>query len=119
MTYFGSRKALDRLLRSAGFESWTVHALQLRRHARVIHDLREFPLRHLRRLRRRKEQRPTLAYERSWAFQHEKQLLPYKFLLHGVWTSLFALLRMGGDCFERTPLGSEILNRNLLLVARR
>ncbi len=119
-TYFRTREELDRLLERAGFESWELYALKLRAHAEVLfRTFHERPLKLYRRLRDGNESASPQTYERTWAFQHRKRLERYKCLLHGAWTALFAGMRLGGDCFERTLLRDQILNHNLLCLARR
>lgn len=120
MTYFATRGELDRLLEEAGFERWHVWALRLRPWARRLYEsLHERPLRAYRRVRRGVAAARPLTYDDSWAFQRHRRLEPFKVLLHAGWLVLGAALRLGGDCFERTLLGEDILNRNLLLTAER
>jgi len=121
VTFFRERKELDRLLESAGFRAWTLHALRLRSHARFLFEFfHERPLRLLRRLRRtdRSGAKP-LAYEETWAFQKSRTLEPSKALLHAGWAGLLGALHAGGSAFEALPLGDDILNHDLLLLARR
>jgi hypothetical protein len=53
------------------------------------------------------------------SFRHRRQLQKYSYLLNGAWAALSAGIRLGGDCFRLTPVGENILNRNLLVTARR
>jgi 2-polyprenyl-6-hydroxyphenyl methylase/3-demethylubiquinone-9 3-methyltransferase len=118
--YFKTREEFDRLLRAAGFQDWTISAVKLRPHARFLYrECHERPLDVYRTFRSRKGMDRPLAYDKSWAFEQRKKLESFKYLLHGAWSILFAMMRVGGDCFERIPLGDDILNHNLLLLARR
>ena len=118
VTFFPKRADLDRMFRAAGFQKWAVYALNLRPYADGLYrEFHERPIQLLRRLRHGRGNGCPQTYDASWAFQHQKILEPCKFLVHGAWTVLSAALRMGGDCFERSPLGDEILNRNLLVLA--
>lgn len=120
VTFFRKREELDRLLDAAGFEDWAVYALQLRPHARILfEEFHERPLRALQWLRSRSGNQQALTYEETWAFQKGRYLEPFKYLLHLGWTVCSAGLHSGGDAFEILPLGEEILNQNLLLLARR
>lgn len=119
-TCFCTREEFDRLVRRAGFASWELYALKLGPYAEVLfRTLHERPLKLYRRLRDGNGSASPRTYDRTWAFQHRKRLERYRCLLHGAWTVLFAGVRLGGDCFERTLLRDQILNHNLLLVAQR
>jgi SAM-dependent methyltransferase len=119
MTHFSTRAELDRLLADAGFSSWTVSALKLRPYAGLLYTyLHERPIRAYRRRRRAVQDRP-LIYDQSWAFQHGARLEPFKYALHFAWAVLAVTMRLGGSLFSQTSLGEDILNRNLLVSARR
>jgi SAM-dependent methyltransferase len=120
-THFVRREDLEKLLDAAGFESWSIGSLRLRPHAhRVYQDLHERPLRLYRRLRSGGQDpgRP-LVYDDSWAFQQGRRLERYKVLVHAAWGVLAATMRLGGDCFEVTPVGEDMLHKNLLVLAQR
>ena len=118
--YFKTREEFDRLLQEAGFGSWTIDAVKLRPYARMLYrEFHERPLEVYRRFRARKSDGRPLLYDQTWTFKRRNQLESVKVVVHGVWNILFAAMRLGGDCFERIPLGNEILNHNLLLLARR
>lgn len=120
ITFFPHRWALDRMLEAAGFESWAIFAIPLRAHAQfVFEQFHERPLRALRRLGSRNGNKEPLTYQATWAFQKGKKLEPLKYLMHAGWTVFSGAVHAGGDAFELLPLGEEILNRNLLLLARR
>ncbi len=120
ISHFRTREELDRLFEAAGFESWAVYALRLRPHAGLLfRTFHEWPLRLYRRLRDANKGERPVAYDATWAFQHQRQLARHKYLLHGAWAVLFAGMRLGGDCFERTLLRDQILNHNLLCLAQR
>lgn len=120
ITHFRSRAELDELLRAAGFESWEIYALGLRPVARIVFRvLHEQPLRLIRALRNLRGGKRALNYDQTWTFRNQRRLEARKALLHSVWTLLIPLMRLGGDCFERKLLGSDILNHDLLVVASR
>jgi SAM-dependent methyltransferase len=121
ITYFRTRAELDHALQESAFSHWSLYSLRLTPYAQALFNaFHERPLALYRRLRLRTgQQHHPLAYDQTWAFQGGHRLGPYKPLLHGAWMALSAVMRLGGDCFERTPLKDEILNRNLLLLAVR
>ena len=120
ITHFKRREELNKLLHTAGFESWNVFALKLRPHARMVFRyLHEHPLRVFRFLLGRNAQGRAMTYDQTWAFRHQKSLERQRYILHAAWALLSAAMRLGGDCFRRTILGIEILNHDLLVVARR
>lgn len=120
VTYFSTRAELDRLMRRAGFEVWTIHSLRLRRYPQLVVDWGlERPLRLYRRVNPRGGRGEPLVYDDTWAFQHRHRLEPYKYVIHAAWAPLMGAMRLGGGCFARNLLGDDILNRNLLVLARR
>lgn len=120
VTFFRKRQELDHLLEAAGFETWAIFAIRLRPHARfVFEQFHERPMRILRWLRRRKGKEGALSYQATWAFNQGRRLEPLKCPMHFAWTVLAGVIYAGGDAFEFLPLGEEILNNNLLLLARR
>ncbi len=120
VTFFPARSELDRMFESAGFQWAEVYALRLRPYANLLYrELHERPMRLFRRLRSRSRQGRPQVYDATWAFQKRRSLEPYKCLGHAAWSLLFALLRLGGECFQRTLVGDEILNKNLLVLASR
>jgi len=120
VVYFRERATLDQLLQQAGFTSWSVYSLRLRPYADFIfREFHERPLRLFRSLQHRNGTPQPLVYHESWSFQHSERLENRKYLLHCAWSVLFGILRLGGDCFERTLLTSDIRDRNLLLLANR
>ncbi len=120
VTFFQERLELDRVLQAAGFETWALFAIRLRPHARfVFEQFHERPLQILQWLGSRKGKREPLSYQATWAFNHGRRLEPLKCPMHFAWTMLAGAIHAGGDAFEFVPLGEEILNNNLLLLARR
>jgi SAM-dependent methyltransferase len=120
VTYFPNRSELDELLREAGFANWRVYAVRLRPHAHALYEyLHERPLRVYRELRSGGVPSRPQIYDETWTFRHRQRVEPFKVALHAGWRVLAAAMRLGGDCFERTPLENDILNRNLLLMAER
>jgi 2-polyprenyl-3-methyl-5-hydroxy-6-metoxy-1,4-benzoquinol methylase len=120
ISYFATRAELAQHMAEAGFSEWSPHALRLTPHAqRLYNAFHERPLALYRRLRRRGGQDHPLVYDQTWAYQRGRGLGPYKLALHTAWMILSAAMRAQGDCFERIPLADDILNQNLLLLARR
>jgi SAM-dependent methyltransferase len=120
VTVFRKREDLDRLLEEAGFERWSVYALTLNPYAGFLYRaFHERPLHRYRRLRGQIRQDRPFIYDHTWAFQNWGRLEPFKVFPHGAWTALFAAMRLGGECFDRSLLGAKIFNHNLLVLARR
>jgi SAM-dependent methyltransferase len=120
VTCFRTRGELGNLLRAAGFEKWEMYALRLKPYAHFLfRQFHERALRAYRRWRNRNGLERAMTYENTWAFKNEGRLEPYRYLLHLAWAFLMAGTRLGGDCFERRLLGEEILNHDILLLARR
>ncbi len=120
ITYFCTRKDLDDIMRSAGFASWDVYALHLRPVADALYrTFHERPVTLYRRLRQGRGPVRPLNYDDVWAFQQGHRLEPYKYVFHGAWALLLAAMHLGGPCFTRESLGDAIVNRNLLVLARR
>jgi len=120
LTYFKTKAELDRLLHEAGFTSWTVGALRLRPWAHFVYEYgHEKPIRFYREQRSQTDLEHPLIYDQTWAFQHQRLLQPFKYLLHVSWTALAWLMRVGGPAFTQQVLEDRILNRNLLVLAKR
>jgi hypothetical protein len=68
-----------------------------------------------------RNQRPNRpqVYEDTWAFRHGQGFESYKCAIHSYWAALLLLMRAGGDVFERTPAGNDIIGKNLFVVAQR
>src|SRR2546428_14155007 len=81
--------------------------------------LRAPPTRAFRRYRSRNGLLRPLIYDESWAFQHGSRLEPFKYALHTAWLAMSVTMRVGGPVFARAPVGDDILNRNLIVLARR
>jgi SAM-dependent methyltransferase len=120
IAFFRKRKELETLLRAANFRSWEINALRLRPWTGLLFKLfHEQPLQVYRLWRDRRTSGKPMIYEQTWAFQNKDRLTPSKIVLHLAWSILFAWMRLGGDCFERIPLGDEIENYDLLVIGRR
>lgn len=120
ISFFQDRRELNGLLEAAGFETWNVFALRLRPHAGFIFEqFHEGPLRAARRLRGENGNQKPLAYEATWAFQKGQKLEALKYLMHVGWMACLGAVHLGGNAFDLLPLGEEILNHNLLLLAQR
>ena len=119
-THFRTRRELGRLLEEAGFTSWNVAAIRLRPYANLIYSYaHERPIRAYRHRRRGRNTGRPLVYDESWAFQHGRRLEPFKYALHVAWALLSGAMRLGGPAFAHMPLDDDILNRNLIVLARR
>jgi SAM-dependent methyltransferase len=120
ITYFRSRQEFDPLMYAAGFARWELYALRLRRHARVLfRAFHERPLQWFRALHERNGRPKPMTYDQTWAFQNRRRFEAHMPLLHAAWALLSAAMHCGGDCFERMELGSDLLNHDLLVLARR
>jgi SAM-dependent methyltransferase len=120
ISYFPRREDLDGVMQAAGFASWDVYALRLRPLANALYRVfHERPIELYRRLRDRGGTALPLNYDEVWAFQQGQRLERYKCAVHSVWTILAAFIHAGGPCFAREALGGAVVNRNLLVVARR
>lgn len=120
ISYFRTRAELDHALKESAFTRWSLYSLRLTPYAQALFNaFHERPLALYRRRRPREGQQHPLIYDQTWAFQGGHRLEPYKPLLHVAWMALSAAMRLGGNVFERTLLGDEILNNNLLLLASR
>jgi SAM-dependent methyltransferase len=120
ISFFRTRSELESILTESAFSSWSIHALRLRPYAQKLFNvLHEWPLTRYRQRRARAGQHHPLVYDQTWAFQGAGRLEPYKPLLHGAWGALAGAMRLGGPCFETTPVGDDILNQNLLVLATR
>jgi SAM-dependent methyltransferase len=119
-THYRTREDLDGQMREAGFSSWEVYGLKLLPHAGFLYGrLHERPLRFLRQIRNGRSGEESVLYDESWSFKNRARLARYRLLIHALWGAMLAAIWLGGRCFERTPLGEEIFNRNLLVLARR
>ncbi len=120
VTYFRTKRDLDDLMAKAGFAAWNVASLKLRPYAQTLYTyLHERPIRTYRRRRSTDGHERPLIYDESWAFQHGQRLEPFKYALHLAWAIMSAAMRLGGPPFAQTPVGDDILNRNLIVLARR
>jgi SAM-dependent methyltransferase len=119
VTYIRSKRELQGMVESAGFTQWTVHALHLRPFASVLYrEFHERPLTLYRRLRGHNGVDAPQNFDQTWTFQRGQKLERCKWILHLSWAGLIFTMRLGGDCFQRDPLG-EALDGNLLLLAQR
>jgi len=120
VTYVATRSALDGMLSDAGFTAWEVYALHLRRFSTFLFDaFHERPLRFLRSVRNRDGDARPQVYDQTWTLRSQRRLEPLKVPLNLAWTVLMTAMRLGGHCFERTPLHGESIDGNLLVLARR
>ncbi len=120
VTYFENRQHLDDLLRASGFTHWEIYSLRLRPYSNfVFRNLHERPLQFYRWLRRKQRPVRPQTYQDVWAFRARGSLERYKCLLHAFWSVVMFLLRARGDCFVRSLLYGEIMDRNLLVIAER
>ena len=120
VTCFEKRADLDALLYAAGFANWELYQLKLRPFARWIYrNLHERPLNIYRSLQQRKRPVRPQTFDKVWTFRNRGKLGKYKSPVYIIWIILIAAMRLGGDCFTRTRLDKDIMDRNLLIVARR
>lgn len=120
ITYIPTYAELSDLLAASCVGTWQTFALQLRPHAAALYSFfHEWPLRHLRRLRRPDGNRLPQIFDDTWAFQRGQRLESSKVPIHAYWSALSAAMRIGGRCFKRTRLEGGSLECNLLLLARR
>lgn len=120
VTFFENRKDLDELLRASGFKHWEIYSLSLRPYSNFLfHNLHERPLQFFRWLWRRHRPVRPQTYQDVWAFRARGGLERYKCILHVFWWAMMCVLRAAGDCFVRTRLENEIMDRNLLVIAER
>lgn len=120
VTYFERWTDLHNLLQAAGFKNCEVYALRLRPYAELLYrNLHEKPLSFYRWLRRNERPDRPQTFENVWTFQHGARLERYRIVLHFAWMMLMGACRWGGDCFTRTPVGEDIMDKNLLIVAQR
>jgi SAM-dependent methyltransferase len=120
VTFFEKRSDLDGMLERAGFQSWEVFQLNLRPFAGWIYRIfHEKPLNFYRRKQQRNRPDRPQTYESVWTFKNRSRLERYRSVLNVCWTIMITIMRLGGDCFRRTRLGDDIMDRNLLVIARR
>lgn len=110
---------MDRLLGDAGFESWQVYRLRLRPYARLLYScFHEYPRKLYQRVRGHREALDAQIYDQTWSYQHGQKIEPLRYALHTAWTLFFAAVRLGGACFERSPVRGGSADGNLLVLAR-
>lgn len=118
VTCFRTRRELDELFADAGFTHWEVYQLTLRPYAAALFKYcYSYPLEAYRHLCGRKAR--AINYDQSWALTNEDKLQLCRVPINTAWKALGALMSIGGDAFQRTPLSTDILHRNLLLLATR
>ncbi len=120
VTFFERWDDLHDLLRAAGFKNCEVYSLRLRPFADFLfRNLHERPLSFYRWVRRRERASRPQTFENVWTYRHGSRLQKYKGLIYVAWMTLMAACRAGGDCFMRTQLNDDIMDRNLLVLAER
>lgn len=120
VTYFERRADLDEILQAAGFRSWRVYSLKLNPLAQwVYNNCHEKPLNLYR--RRKQKDRPVRPqdFDTVWTTRNRSSIEKYKSVLYVIWWTMITVMRLGGDCFLRTELAEDILNKNLLVIAER
>jgi len=60
-----------------------------------------------------------MTYEATWTFRKGQKLETLKYRVHVGWMACLGAVHSEGDAFEVLPLGEDILNNNLLLLAQR
>jgi SAM-dependent methyltransferase len=120
VTYFERWADLRSLLQAAGFKNCEAYSLKLRPWADFFfRNLHERPLNIYRRIRQRERPSRPQTFDNVWTFRRGTRLQKYRCPIHMIWLMLMAACRLGGDCFMRTPLSDDIMDRNLLVIARR
>lgn len=120
VTYFETKKELDRLMEAAGFGQWRFYALKLKPGARSLYGFfHERPLKLYRRLREKNGNYKPQTYEETWAFKKGRRIESLRIPLNAAWMMLGVLMRMAGASFEIRPLEGSIADCNLLVLARR
>jgi SAM-dependent methyltransferase len=120
VTYFERWADLHNLLQAAGFKNCEVYSLRLRPYSEFLfRNLHEKPLNFYRWLRRNERPNRPQTFENVWTFQHGARLEKYRCVLHLAWMMLMGACRWGGDCFTRTPVAEDIMDKNLLIIAER
>ena len=100
------------LLDQAGFSRAQIFAVSIRPFAAAAYKLlHEFPLSIYRHIRKGDRDARPQTYEATWAFQQRLRLNRYKLAVHSYWQILDVLLRLGGDVFQRSPAGGDILGK--------
>jgi hypothetical protein len=118
VTYFERWTDLHNLLRAAGFKNCEVYSLRLRPYSEFLfRNLHEKPLNFYRWLRRNERPNRPQTFDNVWTFQHGARLEKYRCVLHLAWMMLMGAFRWGGDCFARTPVAENIMDKNLLIIA--
>jgi len=120
VTYFERWADLRSLLQAAGFKNCEVYSLHLRPFADFsFRNMHERPLNFYRRIRRRERPSRPQTFDNVWTFRHGTRLQKYRCPIHMIWLMLMGACRLGGDCFMRTRLSEDIMDRNLLVIAQR
>ena len=120
VTWFQKRAELEQLISNAGFRRFELSRLVLNNYAAALYSsLHEWPLRFLRWARSGNRGSRPQAYNQTWAFKnrHRAQLL--KPLLHFYWETVLLGLRLVRPVFRKEPLGEDILNNQILILATR
>jgi SAM-dependent methyltransferase len=120
VTWFTDLAVLEAMLERAGFASWSIYAVRLRRVTAALYAvLHEWPLRLYRRVRRSDRRARPQIYEATWAFQHRQRLSRYKTGLHLYWLLLGWTMRLAGSVFVTETIGDRPLGRQLVIRATR
>ncbi|TAN20805.1 MAG: class I SAM-dependent methyltransferase [Acidobacteria bacterium] len=101
VTRFETRAPLDAMLRAAGFARWDIFAVQLHPWARAVYEVfHEWPLRTLRRVRRKSRTGRPQTFDQTWTFQNRFHLVALKGLLHLIWLLAEGIMQAGGPLFH-------------------
>jgi hypothetical protein len=84
----------------------------------VYDTCHEKPIRVYRQLRDRRGSYKPQTYDETWAHKSRSRLDLLRVPLNIAWYAVSALMRLGGNCFERRPLRDDILGHNLLVIAK-
>lgn len=119
-SYLPSRKALEDILKDAGFKSWDIGLLQLKPRAKFVYrQLHDRPLDFYRRIRKPAPNALPQTFDETWAHQNQHVLERFKWILHSYWAMLSLTMRTRGGCFYYQAPSGDNLEGHALVVARR
>ncbi len=119
ITRFQTRSELVELLHHAGFSAARFYHVELRSHARLVQIVFADTLIRLVRLARRNASKHPQVFHETWTFQARLKLEPFRVLIHAYWGFLSSLMKLSRPIYRILPAGEEILDRRLLIIARK
>ena len=119
ITRFSTRSELAELIRASGFSTVELYCVELRRHARLIESVfADLPIRVLRAVRHNPDHDPQVFHE-TWSFGARHKLERFRVLIHAYWGFVRGLMKAARPIYRKTPAEEEILDRRLLVFAKR